>query len=37
MEGIDSCKERNKCGGAKDKAEAEKQLKVMKFLFVYWG
>lgn len=29
VEGIDSCKERNKCGGAKDKAEAEKQLKVL--------
>jgi len=28
-EGIDSCKERTKCGGAKDPAEAKKQLKVL--------
>merc|ERR1712210_418898 len=28
-EGIDSCKERTKCGGAKDPAEATKQLKVL--------
>lgn len=28
-EGIDSCKERTKCGGAKDPAEATRQLKVL--------
>jgi len=28
-EGIDSCKERTKCGGAKDPAEAKKQLAVL--------
>ena len=26
VEGIDSCKERTKCGGAKDKEEAQRQL-----------
>jgi len=28
VEGIDSCKERTKCGGAKDKEEAQRQLAV---------
>jgi len=28
-EGIDSCKERTKCGGVKDPAEAKKQLAVL--------
>ena len=34
VEGIDSCKERTKCGGAKDKEEAQRQLAVKMMILV---
>ena len=34
VEGIDSCKERTKCGGAKDKEEAQRQLAVKTNLMI---
>ena len=34
MEGIDSCKERTKCGGAKDKEEAQRQLAVTLIMII---
>ena len=34
VEGIDSCKERTKCGGAKDKEEAQRQLAVKTILMI---
>ena len=36
VEGIDNCKERTKCGGAKDKEEAQRQLAVKRMLMMFF-